>query len=132
MALERFILSGLCCWLCAPLICASSSGSNNKVRAAVRAGARPPPAQRHREGEREGQGERGGRGGGGWRSKAWFSIVKGNRKLSPDSSRCGAALSIFKRAKERRERVKKLKRNVSVDLGFLNFEPLTQTFYSPR
>lgn len=129
MALERFILSGLCCWLCAPLICASSSGSNNKVRAAVRAGARPPPAQRHREGEREGQGER---GGGGWRSKAWFSIVKGNRKLSPDSSRCGAALSIFKRAKERRERVKKLKRNVSVDLGFLNFEPLTQTFYSPR
>ena len=116
MALERFILSGLCCWLCAPLICASSSGSNNKVRAAVRAGARPPPAQRHREGEREGEGEK--EGGGGWRSKAWFAIVKGNRKLSPDSSRCGAALSTFKRAKERRERVKKLKRNVSVDLVF--------------
>lgn len=54
VALERFILSGLCCRVCAVLICASSSGSNNKVRAAVcaGAGARPPPAQR---GERSGR-----------------------------------------------------------------------------
>ena len=78
VALERFILSGLCCWLCAPLICASSSGSNNKVRAAVRAGARPPPAQRHREGERKGEGERGGggreRGRGGGDQKLGFRL----------------------------------------------------------
>lgn len=61
----------------AALICASSSGSNNKVRAAVRAGARLPPAQRHRK--------RGGVGVGlGWGgdAKRGFQQPHEIRKLS--------------------------------------------------
>lgn len=81
LCFRAFYIDGIVvvCWpAAAALICASRSGGNNKVRAAVRAGAQPPSTCSERR-----RGRRSCRKGRKWR-KRWGSKAGADQKASVD------------------------------------------------